>query len=104
MNLYNNDVGESLEVNIDGKNLLGNSNRKNNGAYENGETFSRPGWVGFKAKGQVYRFGYSHPLVQDRVQNVTHKYIVPTSFFNRYENFQSGPYIYTGYNSPYSLW
>ena len=63
-------------------------------------------WVGYKANGSVHRFGYSHPLVQDRTQNVVHKWFPPgrTNFFNKYDFFRRGGYNYIGYNNPYSLW
>ncbi len=115
-NLYNNDVYEGLS---DGQKpptddtgmLLNNScNRlykgKQLGAWANGQTYSSPLWVGFKANGQVHRFGYSHELVQDRTQNVVHKWFGPgrTNFFNKYDNFNRGTYNYYGYDNPYSLW
>lgn len=45
-------------------------------------------------------------MVQDRTQNVIHKWFGPgrTIFFNKYDNFQYGGYSYMGYNNPYSLW
>ncbi len=118
-NLYNNDVGENAEIDYDGGMLLNNScnrphtYRKNGvkitemlGAWANGQTYSSPLWVGFKMNGSVYHYGYSHPLVQDRTQNVVHKWFGPgrTNFFNRYDYFQRGTYNYFGYNNPYSLW
>ncbi|GAB4450518.1 MAG: hypothetical protein OHK0036_09340 [Bacteroidia bacterium] len=110
-NLYNNDVGPNAEFDDEGRNLLGKCNRPKRdgtvlGAWKEGQTYSSPLWVGFKSNGQVYRFGYSHPLVQDRTQNVIHKWFGPgkTHFFNRYDNFQRGGYNYFGYNNPYSLW
>lgn len=87
--------------------LLNNSsNRSGNSAWKYGQTYSSPLWVGFKANGSVHRFGYSHPLVQDRTQNVIHKWFPPgqTNFFNKYDFFQRGGYNYIGYNNPYSLW
>ncbi len=105
-NLYNNEVDTKADPNFDGRNLLEKSNREPFGAWKDGQTYSSPLWVGFKSNGSVYRFGYSHPLVQDRTQNAIHKWFGPgrTNFFNRYDNFQRGTYNYYGYDNPYSLW
>jgi hypothetical protein len=110
-NLYNNDVGPNAEFDEEGRNLLGKCNRPTRkgeilGAWKDGQTYSSPLWVGAKTNGSIYRYGYSHPLVQDRTQNVIHKWFGPgrTNFFNKYDNFQYGPYYYYGYNNPYSLW
>jgi hypothetical protein len=110
-NVYNNDVGPEAEMKEDGRNLVGKLNRPTRdgtvlGAWKNGQTYSSPLWVGVKANGQVYRFGYGHPLVQDRTQNVIHRWFGPgrTNYFNRYDNFQYGTYNYFGFYNPYSLW
>ncbi|MDD3723869.1 MAG: polymorphic toxin type 23 domain-containing protein, partial [Lutibacter sp.] len=111
-NLYNNDVWEGYSVDNPpptddtGMLLRNKCNRAPNSAWKDGQTFSSPLWVGFKANGQVYRFGYSHPMVQDRTQNVIHKWFGPgrTNFFNKYDYFQYGTYNYFGYYNPYSLW
>jgi len=86
--------------------LNNNCNREPYSAWANGQTYSSPLWVGFKMNSSVYRYGYSHPLVQDRTQNVIHKWFPPgrTNFFNKYDNYQYGTYNYYGYNNPYSLW
>lgn len=105
-NLYNNEVDTEADPNLSGKNRLGKPNREPFGAWNDGQTYSSPAWIGYKSNGQVYRFGYSHPLAQDRTQNVVHKYFGPgrTNFFNGYDYFQNGTYNYYGYYSPYSLW
>ena len=110
-NLYNNDVGEKAEIDYNGKMLNGKPNRpykgKPMGAWKEGQTYSSPLWIGIKGAGStIYRFGYSHPMVQDRTQNVTHKFVpwARTQFFNRYDEFKKGFYNYTGFNNPYSLW
>jgi len=114
-NLYNNDVYEGVpagqEPPVDNTGMLLNNSRnrpfkgKQLGAWANGQTYSSPLWVGFKTNGQIYRFGYSHPLIQDRTQNVVHKWGPGrTNFFNKYDYFQYGTYNYYGYNNPYSLW
>jgi RHS repeat-associated protein len=109
-NLLNNDVGDNPEIDYEGRNLLGKCNRAKKhedlGAYKDGQTYSSPLWFGFKKNNQVYRLGYSHKLVQDRTQNVIHKWFGPgrTHFFNKYNNFNQGLYGYSGYYNPYSLW
>ncbi|WP_314286526.1 polymorphic toxin type 23 domain-containing protein [Capnocytophaga sputigena] len=109
-NLYNNDVGKNAEW-VDGTMLNGKPNRpfkgQKMGAWKEGQTYSSPLWIGVKGTGStIYRFGYSHPMVQDRTQNVTHKWVwfARTHFFNRYDEFKKGFYNYTGFNNPYSLW
>ena len=109
-NLYNNDVGENAEW-VKGTMLNGKPNRpfkgQEMGAWKEGQTYSSPLWIGVKGTGStIYRFGYSHPMVQDRTQNVTHKWVwfARTHFFNRYDEFKKGFYNYTGFNNPYSLW
>ena len=110
-NLMNNDVWKGYDINNppetdDTGMLLGNKcNRDPYKAWKDGQVYSSPVWVGFKANGQVYRFGYSHPMVQDRTQNVVHKWGPGrTNFFNKYGDFKYGTYNYSGYNNPYSLW
>jgi hypothetical protein len=106
-NLRNNEVQEGTsDIKYDWKSRLWGNNSNPNGAWDEGQTYSSPAWIGFKAKGQVYRFGYSHPVFQDGTQNFIHKYFEPgrTNFFTRYDDFQYGPYGYQGYNNPYSLW
>lgn len=69
-----------------------------------GNVYSAPFWIGYKSGNQVYRIGYSHKQIQDKTQNLVHKTIVPTPLFVGEEQFKEGVYIYSGYNSPYSLW
>jgi hypothetical protein len=94
-NLYNNEVDVTAKPDLEGGMLLNNScNRSPYGAWRDGQTYSSPLWVGFKANGQVYRFGQSH------------KWFGPgrTNFFNKYDYFNYGGFNYYGYNNPYSLW
>ncbi|MDD2476294.1 MAG: polymorphic toxin type 23 domain-containing protein [Dysgonamonadaceae bacterium] len=65
-----------------------------------------PLWIGIRNGNTINRIGYSHPLVQDRTQNVVHKWFGPgrTNFFNRYDHFYQGPTNYYGYYNPFSLW
>jgi hypothetical protein len=109
--LYNNEVNTEGLPDPDGKSPTYGYNKPTRkgevlGAWKDVQTYSSPLWVGYKANGSVHRFGYSHPLVQDVTQNGIHKYFGPgkTNYFNRYDNFQYGPYSYIGYNNPFSLW
>jgi hypothetical protein len=58
----------------------------------------------------ISRVGVSHPLVQDRTPNWVHRngfFYLPfgyQNFYSNYENFHSGTYAFSGYNSIYSLW
>lgn len=105
-NIYNNEVDRSNSPDMEGGMYMNNScNRKPFGAWKDGQTYSSPLWIGYKSNGSIYRFGYSHPLVQDLTQNVVHKYGPGrTNFFNKYDYFNKGTYSYYGYNNPYSLW
>ena len=76
----------------------------NKGIWSKGKAYSGLLWVGIKNGNQIYRFGFSHPEVQDRTQNHVHRKIVPTPQFKDYTNFRTGFYIYSGYNSPISIW
>lgn len=85
------------------------SERENNRVrWLRGNVFSAPIWIGFKSGNQIRRFGYSHISVQNRTQNRIHKWTGDPLFegdkkFGSY-NFTEGVYIYSGYNSPFSLW
>ena len=107
-NLYNNQVKRDADPNLEGKDLLGNKHRKSNlGAWFDGETYYSNIWFGLSNGNTITRAGFSSPYVQDRTQNVVHNWGpkgIRTNFFNRYDNFQSGAYIYSGYQNPYSLW
>ncbi len=74
------------------------------GIWKEGKAYSAPFWIGFKRGNQVYRYGYSHPQVQDKTQNLIHRTLAPTPLFKNYNSFNYGAFIYSGANSPYSLW
>lgn len=71
--------------------------------WPKGEAYSAPLWVGYKLGNQIYRFGYSHPQIQDKTQNAVHS-LIKSPHFKNYDKFKTGAYVYSGYNSPYSLW
>lgn len=79
-------------------------NENGNRQWAKGESFSAPFWIGFKSGNQICRFGFSHPFVQDKTQNMIHKTLAPTPLFKGYSSFVYGIYVYSGYDSPYSLW
>lgn len=88
-----NEKKESIEIDI-----------KGNKQWTKGESFSAPFWIGYKSGNQIYRFGFSHPFIQDKTQNMIHKTLAPTPLFKGYSSFAYGIYVYSGYDSPYSLW
>ncbi len=77
---------------------------KGNAEWLVGNVYSAPFWIGYKSGNQVHRIGYSHKNVQEMTQNFVHKHLANTPQFNGEDYFKEGVYIYTGYNSPYSLW
>ena len=81
--------------------LLGHNKRE---AWRNGKVYFAPFWVGYKHNGQLYRIGYSHPMVQNLTQNLVHKHITPTPYFLDYERFSEGFYSYYGKYNPISIW
>ena len=104
--IYNNNVDETADPDPNGLNYIGKRNRSPYGAWRDGETYFSPAWIGVRSGNNIARGGMSHPLVQDRTQNVVHKWFGPgrTNFFNRYTYHQGGAYSYYGYQNPYSLW
>ncbi len=74
------------------------------GIWKKGVAYSAPLWIGFKNGNQIYRFGYSHIQVQDKTQNFVHENIAATPLFKNYKYFQQGIFIYSGTNSPISIW
>ncbi|MBR6262784.1 MAG: hypothetical protein IKR05_06155, partial [Prevotella sp.] len=105
--VYTNDG--KRESTIDGKEpfidskapLLGYNKKK---TWINGKVYFAPLWFGFSDGNQLYRFGYSHPIVQNLTQNAVHKYLVPTPYYLNYSRFHTGPYSYYGSKKPLSLW
>lgn len=82
--------------------LLGRNEKMK--AWENGKVYFAPLWIGYSNNNQVFRFGYSHPMVQNLTQNFVHKYITPTPYFLNYNNFKEGCYSYFGTLNPISIW
>ena len=89
--------------------LQGNPNRPSKEGYtawKNGQTYFGNLWVGYSFGNHIERIGYSHPIVQDRTQNVVHRWLSfgRQNYYNKYDFFDYGIYSYGGYNSPYTLW
>ena len=78
-------------------------NKEKPPVWPKGEAYSAPLWIGYKSGNQIYRFGYSHPQIQDKTQNAVHS-LIKSPHFKNYDKFKTGAYVYSGYNSPYSLW
>lgn len=74
------------------------------GAWEKGEVFSAPFWIGFKSGNQIQRIGFSHKVVQNITQNGVHKGFAHTPYFLGYNYFNKGIFYQSGYNSPISIW
>ncbi len=105
--IYTNDPkGEGSSQNDNGTNWLGKKNKHGFGAWEEGYVYSSPLWFGYRVGNSISRVGYSHPLVQDRTQNVIHKSFPPgyQNFYNQYTPSAYGSYGYSGYYNPYSLY
>ncbi|WP_138479199.1 polymorphic toxin type 23 domain-containing protein [Dyadobacter bucti] len=83
-----------------------NFNKHENQAWENGQTYNAPFWVGHRFGNNVERIGYSHPIFQDRTQNFIHLRFPPgyQHFYTRYNHFNYGIFIQSSYYNPYSLW
>jgi hypothetical protein len=108
--LYNNDPKNNGGRAVAENNLLGYPNRPYKkgflGAWDIGETFASPLYVGYRIGSSVSRIGYSHPLVQDRTQNFVHRWVPfgRQNYYNKYNYFQAGSYLYSGYYSAFSIW
>ncbi len=81
--------------------LLGRGPKK---AWEKGNVYSAPFWIGLGKDSQIFRIGYSSRYVQTLTQNAVHKYITPTPFFTDYDKMHVGVFSYYGYNNPFTLW
>jgi RHS repeat-associated protein len=110
-NLYNNDPAGEKQKPIDGTDRMGNSNKNGLGVWPSGKVYSSPLYVGLRNGGNIVRWGYSHPMVQDRTQNWVHRngffyipFIGHQNFYTDDSQFTYGPYMYSGYYNPYSLW
>jgi len=113
--VYTNDPeGEGSDKDYEGTDLLGNRNKKFNGkeygAWEEGQVYLAPLWFGYRDGNNVIRAGVSDRMVQDRTQNWVHRngflYLpfVHQNFYNKYDYMYEGPYNYSGYYNPFSLW
>lgn len=104
--LYNNNpAGEGQSV-VNLPDRRGNYNTDGYGAWKNGKVYSSPWYMGYKSNNIISRVGYSHPSAQDLTQNTVHR-LVPfgrQNYYVDYSEFKSGPFVYSGYNNPYSLW
>ncbi len=108
--LYNNFPGpQSGAENQDVVNIpdrRGNYNTDGYGAWRNGKVYNSPWYAGYRSGSNVTRLGYSHPSAQDLTQNNVHR-LVPfgrQNYYVDYSEFTSGPYTYSGFYNPYSLW
>jgi hypothetical protein len=112
--LYNNSVSEKDGNTIDktGKNFHKNLFGKTFGAWDDGQTYYSPLWVGFRSGNNITRIGYSHRAIQHGSQNIgAHKagflglhLFGYANYFLGYDNFTKGPYSYSGYYNPFSLY
>lgn len=73
------------------------------GCWNNGKVYAAPLWIGLKKGHQIYRIGYSSPIIQELTQNLVHRTIVPTPLFRRYGEFEKGLYFYSGRNSEFNF-
>lgn len=110
-NLYNNDpTGEGQGFDPNGTDRMDNLNTKGYGAWDSGKVYSSPLWLGYRVGGSVVRTGWSNPMVQDRTQNWVHRngfFYLPFGHQNFYTDdsqFTHGPFMFSGYYNPYSLW
>jgi RHS repeat-associated protein len=110
-NLYNNyPEGEGQGT----ENIPSRSGKYNKGdykAWKSGKTYSSPAWIGYKQGNSVFRYGYSHPMVQEKTQNWTHRsgflglgLFGQQNYYLDDSEFKYGPYYYGGYNNPFTLW
>ena len=108
--LYNNfpgpqPGGENQGV-VDLPDRRGNYNTDGYKAWRNGKVYNSPWYAGYSSGNNVTRWGYSHPSAQDLTQNNVHR-LVPfgrQNYYVDYSEFTSGPYMYSGFYNPYSLW
>jgi len=115
--LYNNhmtngDPIEYGEYSHKSPSILGLFGGKEYGKWANGQTYSSPLYVGIRQGNNITRLGYSHRAFQHYAQNIgAHKrgflgipFFGHANYFMGYNDFQSGPYGYSGYYNPYSLY
>ncbi|MES2778348.1 MAG: FG-GAP-like repeat-containing protein [Bacteroidota bacterium] len=113
--IYNNDpetegLGNYTDVNDPrAQNGFHQPNRPSEEGYTawiNGQTYSAYFWGGYNFGGHIERFGFATPFAQDITQNQVHRLASfgRQNYYNKYDYFNYTPYIYGGYNNPYSLW
>ena len=68
--------------------------------------YSSPLYLGIKNGNSITRIGYNHPWIQDRTQNFIHKNtgFGHQNFYNKYDYFKAGAYLYQGYYNPFTLY
>ncbi|MCC6289884.1 MAG: hypothetical protein IT249_18560 [Chitinophagaceae bacterium] len=105
LSVYTNDglVGSKNNTH-DQRSPLWGFNKKGEKAWDNGQVYFSPAWIGFKKGNQISRFGFSHREVQDFFQNGLHQSWFPTPYYLNYDYFRGGIYTYSGYYSPYTLY
>ena len=76
------------------------------GAWNNGNVYFCPLWIGWRHGNSISRVGYSHPVFQDATQNFVHKYcdFGRMHYYLDYGHFNKGLYLDGGYNNPFSLY
>jgi RHS repeat-associated protein len=105
-------ISREQATDMDGLNLSGQTNKHGNGAWKEGQVYSSPIWIGFRNGNNIIRTGFSDRRVQDRTQNWVHRNlgigdrinIGYQNYYNRYDYFYEGPYGYSGYYNPFSLY
>ena len=82
------------------------ANTKGWGAWNKGEVYSAPLWIGLRGGNTVSRFGYSHWRVQNATQNFVHRYfpLGRQHYYTGYRSLRSDWYDHSGYYNPFSLY
>lgn len=100
---YGKEDGQGVDYDAEAPYLGKNKYKK--GAWNNGQSYFAPLWVGYKRGNEITRFGFSHPLVQNFTQNVAHRTKLGSqNYYLNYDNFKTGGYFYSGNYNPLSLW
>ena len=96
------DKGNEIDTNMQDQ-IIGKTDK---GGWREGKIYSAPFWVGVRKGNQILRFGYSSTIVQSLTQNVVHKLIGNYIYVNKSNAncFYKGFYLYSGTDSPVSLW
>jgi len=72
--------------------------------WTNGRPYFAPLWIGYRNGNQIIRIGTSQKWVHNITQNWVHHGFGKQNYYMSYDEFKSGPYFYTGYRNPFSLW